>query len=218
MRLRFRKPSLPVLILLGIIIGIIFYILDNPAPAGQPLTEATIAVTAMTTISNQQATPAVVPTATHSLSNNSNRPSIPPDTSIFIPTAGIWSDVIQAYLSSGNWDISNLRSNAGHLEGTAWVNQPGNVVISGHVELSSGLPGIFAELDNIQVGDVVRIRSEEVEYTYVVTEIYLTMPDDLQPLMPTPTDRLTLITCDSYDLISNSYRERLIVIAERVSS
>src|SRR5690606_18548739 len=145
------------------------------------------------------------------------RQEIPEDTSIFIPTAGIWSDVIQAYLNSGNWDISNLRSNAGHLEGTAWVTQPGNVVISGHVELSNGLPGIFSELDNIEVGDVIRVRSEDIGYTYVVRETYSTGRSDLHPLMPTLDDRLTLITCSSYDIVTNGYRERLIVVAERVS-
>lgn len=217
MRLRFGRPSLPLLILFAIVIGIVFYYIDNSgteSSAPQAVT-APVSPVSVTSVPEE-----VTPVATATIATRftaSNRPEVPEDTSIFIPTAGIWSDVIQTYLDGGNWDIRNLRSNAGHLEGTAWVTQPGNVVISGHVELSSGLPGIFAELENIEIGDVVRIRSEGIEYTYVVIETYNTVPSDLQPLMPTVDDRLTLITCNSYDIVSNAYRERLIVVAERVS-
>lgn len=217
MRLHFGRPSLPILILFAVIIGIGFYYFDNANPETGSSVETVIPLIAVnTTAVPEQATPVVTATIATNFTA-SNRQEIPQDTSIFIPVAGIFSDVIQAYLDGGNWDIRNLRSNAGHLEGTSWVTQPGNVVISGHVELSSGLPGIFSELDNIEIGDVVRIQSQGVEYTYIVTETYNTIPTDLQPLMPTQDDRLTLITCNSYDIVSNAYRERLIVVAERVS-
>ncbi|MEO1647079.1 MAG: sortase, partial [Chloroflexota bacterium] len=120
--------------------------------------------------------------------------------------------------NGSSWDITDLRSNAGHLEGTPWVSEPGNVVISGHVERSNGLPGVFAALQDIEVGDEIQVVSEGITHYYVVTETYMTSPSNLQPIMPTSVDRLTLITCDSYDIVTNAYRERLIVVAERVRS
>lgn len=217
MRLRFGRPSLPLLILFSVIIGISFYYFDNADTESSVSIETAAPVVAIDVTPDPEQSAPIVEDSVATNFIESSRQEVPSDTSIFIPTAGIWSDVIQAYLDGGNWDIRNLRSNAGHLEGTSWVTQPGNVVISGHVELSSGLPGIFSELDNIEIGDVVRIQSGGVEYTYVVTESYNTVPTDLQPLMPTQNDRLTLITCNSYDIVSNAYRERLIVVAERVS-
>lgn len=217
MRLRFSRPSLPIMIILAALVGVIFYYFDNmPPQSDTDIVETPAIVAANATSLPVQSTPIANPTsATRFI--ESRRQEIPEDTAIFIPTAGIWSDVIQAYLDGGNWDIRNLRSNAGHLEGTPWVNQPGNVVISGHVELSSGLPGIFSNLEVIEIGQVITIISEGVEHRYIVTETYNTVPSDLAPLMPTQDDRLTLITCNSYDLVTNAYRERLIVVAERVS-
>jgi LPXTG-site transpeptidase (sortase) family protein len=213
MRLRFGRPSLPLLIFFAALFGIAFYSYDNwdnePVSAAMP-------VTAVTLPPNITSTPIPSPTPPPRTSIP-GRQEIPQDTTLFIPTAGIFSYVVQAYLDGTSWDISQLRSNAGHLEGTPWVDQPGNVVISGHVELSTGQRGVFALLLDLEIGDVITVSSNEVDYTYIVSDIYSTQPNDLQPLMPTTTDRLTLITCNSYDFLSNTYQERIIVVADRVS-
>ncbi|MGB7341953.1 MAG: sortase [Phototrophicaceae bacterium] len=217
MRLRFGRLSLPMLIFCAVIVGVIFYYFDNSSDTAV-IDETPVSLAAAQTTQEAISQPIMASTPTVATRyTTSNRQDIPEDTKIFIPTANIWSDVIQAYLAGGNWDITNLRSNAGHLEGTAWVNQPGNTVISGHVELSSGLPGIFSRLTDLQIGDTIQIFSEGIEYTYTVTESYYTIPTDLEPLMPTINDRLTLITCNSYDIVTNAYQERLIIVAERVS-
>lgn len=217
MRLRFGKPSLPLLMFFAAVVGAVFYYFDNTSHYQAPTPTVLVADNTITD-TESLAQPTVLPTIASTVQfASSRRQDIPEDTSIFIPTAGIFSQVIQAYLNGTSWDVSQLRSNAGHLEGTPWVTQPGNVVISGHVELSSGSQGIFAALSAIEVGDSIRIESEDIEYRYIVTEVYNTAPTDLRPIMPTTTDRLTLITCNSYDIITNAYRERLIVVAERVS-
>lgn len=217
MRLRFGRPSLSLLIFFAVIAGMVFYYFDNRNPENtvQPVETSVAIATEDASIVTAQAT--IAPTATRATRfTSSTRQELPGNTSIFIPTAGVWSNVIQAYLDNGNWDISNLRSNAGHLEGTAWVDQPGNTVISGHVELANGRSGVFGALEDIVVGDVITVISEGLEYNYVVIETYHTVPTDLAPLRPTTDSRLTLITCNSYDIVTNAYRERLIVVAERV--
>ena len=213
MRLRFGRPSLPLLMFFAALFGIAFYVYDNWDRGASAAAVPTSVVTLSPSVT---ATPVPSPTPPP-VTSIPGRQEIPEDTTLFIPTAGIFSYVVQAYLDGTSWDVSQLRSNAGHLEGTPWVNQPGNVVISGHVELSTGQPGIFADLIDVQIGETVIVHSVGTDYVYVISDIYNTRPDDLQPLMPTTTDRLTLITCNSYDFLSNTYQERVIVVADRVS-
>lgn len=222
MRLRFGSPSLSVLIFFAIIAGIVFYVWDNqPDPAtNQPigvLTEVAVQPTTPPTPTIVRNTVAPRPTAvpTQSIFNEAAFSDVvPDDTTIFIPRAGIYSRVIQAYLDGGSWDVSKLGRNVGHLEGTAWLNEPGNVVLSGHVEMADGRGGVFVDLADLNVGEVIQMQSGGEQYIYIVTEIYLTDPNDLQPIMPTTQRRLTLITCNDYDFFTNTYLERRIVIAE----
>lgn len=214
MRLRFGRPSLPLLIIFAALFGFAFYMYDNWEET--PNTVALPSPSPMLIAATASPSPIPSPTAIPQTSIP-GRQEIPEGTTLFIPTAGIYSHVVQAYLDGTSWDISQLRSNAGHLEGTPWVDQFGNVVISGHVELSTGQPGIFASLDKLAIGDVIEIESNGSTYVYEVTEIYNTEPTNLEPLMPTSSDRLTLITCDSYDFLSNTYQERMIIVAERVN-
>lgn len=219
MRLHFGKPSLPLLMLFAALIGFIFYIVDNqnniPTDNSLQSIPTEIALLEPTAIAAQAT---IFPLLTESLNPSRiiTRREIPQESSVFIPTAGVFSDVIQAYLDGSGWDISQLRSNVGYLEGTAWIEQPGNVVLSGHVELADGGRGVFADLNLVQIGDPVEVQSNGSSHTYVVTEVYTTTPNDLTPLMPTSEDRLTLITCNSYDFFTNAYLERVIVVAVRI--
>lgn len=219
MRLRFGKPSLPIMMVFAAILGALFYFYDNKQQNNvEPVSVAISQVaTPVPTIVAEE--PTQVATAMPSTQfTQSRRQEIPEDISLLAPSASIFSEVIQAYLDGASWDVSQLRSRVGHLEGTPWVTEPGNVVLSGHVELSDGSPGVFGWLENFEVGDIVTVESEGQSFFYIVTEIYTTTPSDLTPIMPTPEDRLTLITCGAYDLISNEYSERLIVVAERVNN
>jgi LPXTG-site transpeptidase (sortase) family protein len=141
-------------------------------------------------------------------------PQIPADTEIFIPTAGVNSRVVQAYLSGNSWDVSQIRANVGHLQGTSWVGQNGNIVLSGHVERADGSAGVFANLDLVEMEDLIRLTVNGQERMYVVTEIRTTTPEDLSPIMPTRSERLTLITCGEYDFFQDAYLERLIIVAD----
>src|SRR5688500_19039377 len=214
MRLRFGRPSPLILLLFAIIMGAGFYMLDN-RPA---LTEPTPIPTAVAAvqITNTPIPPTPIPTQAPQPTApfSGNRRQLPDDTTIFVPRAGIFSRVIESYLDGQSWDISQLRTNVGHLEGTSWLDQPGNVVLSGHVEMADGRPGVFANLSELTVDDIIVLTASGDEHRYIITRVYSTTPTDLQPLMPTTTDRLTLITCESYDFFTDSYLERTIVVAE----
>lgn len=216
MRLRFGRPAPLILVLFAVIAGIGFYLWDNaPAQPAQPPASALTEV-AVNRIMPPTIVPMPTPTVLPTIPFTGTRRELPDNTTIFIPRAGIYSRVIESYLNGFSWDVSQLRTNVGHLEGTPWLDQPGNVVLSGHVELANGRPGVFANLDELATDDIIVLTSSGEEYRFIITTVYSTVPNDLQPLMPTTEDRLTLITCDSYDFFSNSYLERTIVIAERL--
>ncbi|MDQ7025726.1 MAG: sortase [Anaerolineae bacterium] len=214
MRLRFGRPSFLILIFFAIMVGVGFYLLDNRSTPAEPPAVSTLI--AANTPLPPTALPTLLPPPQPTASLSGNRREMPDDTTLFIPRAGIFSRVIESYLDGQSWDISQLRTNVGHLEGTSWLDQPGNVVLSGHVEMSDGRPGVFANLEELTNDDIIVLTSNGEEYRYIITETYTTTPNDLQPLMPTATDQLTLITCDSYDFFSDSYLERTIIVAHRL--
>ena len=161
-----------------------------------------------------QAQTDTVASASSPENTRANLPEIPVDTEIFIPTAGVNSRVVQAYLSGNSWDVSQIRANVGHLQGTSWLGQNGNIVLSGHVERADGSAGVFANLDLVEVDDPIQLMVNGERRVYIVTEIRTTTPEDLSPIMPTRSEQLTLITCGAYDFFQDAYLERLIIVAE----
>jgi|GEM_PF-405872 len=228
-RRRRSGPGLGIIILLGVIVGVGFLIYENfdrlPFFNNTPEESQFQAVSSSSTgpeasMDNVGSESVGVPQTTENqnltASGTSNSPDIPQDTTLFIPSAGIYSSIVQVYLDGVSWDVSRLGVNVGHLEGTPWLGQGGNVVLSGHVELSDGRQGVFSNLDELQVGDVIVVQENGQEYTYSITEVYITTPEDLTPLRPSTTNRLTLITCGSYDFFQDAYLERTIVVADLI--
>jgi LPXTG-site transpeptidase (sortase) family protein len=117
------------------------------------------------------------------------------------------------------WDTQYLGMNVGHLEGTAWVDAPGNIVLGAHSELANRKPGIFYELDELEIGDEIELVQDTETRQYVVSRMYEVEVTDVQPVYPTTNEQITLITCDtnSYDGSTGNYNKRLIVVAERQS-
>jgi LPXTG-site transpeptidase (sortase) family protein len=108
--------------------------------------------------------------------------------------------------------------NVGHLQGTSWVNSgPGNIVLSAHVEMRDGRAGPFSHIADLQIGDRIFLNHGEEQWQYAIVEVMNVEPTDLTPLYPSQNELLTLITCDSYDFFRNTYQERTVVVAERIS-
>jgi LPXTG-site transpeptidase (sortase) family protein len=139
------------------------------------------------------------------------------DAQIIIPAAAINAPVIQSYITDGSWDVSNLGMNVGHLQGTTWLGRtPGNIVLSGHVEMRDGRRGVFAGLEDLPIGTLVILRQGDVERQYEIIEINSVDPANLDPVRPTSSERLTLITCENYDFFQNAYLDRIVVVAEPI--
>jgi len=77
----------------------------------------------------------------------------------------------------------------------------GNPVIFGHSTLPflydpKNYKTIFTKLPNLKKGDEILVRSDSIQYRYIVSDMKITSPDDLSVLNQTyDGSYLTLITC-----------------------
>jgi sortase A len=104
-----------------------------------------------------------------------------------------------------------LRYAVGHIKGTTPLGAVGNTVLAGHRSYTYG--EFFNRLDEVKVGDTIKIETLQQDFIYKVNNIKVVEPTDLSVLNDTsPKSMLTLITCTP----KNSSRYRLIVSAEKV--
>jgi LPXTG-site transpeptidase (sortase) family protein len=195
------------MIALGVLIGVGFLLYDGYTRTGWLRPVATLPQLIPTFAAS--ATPEPVEATAESTSARAT-------TTLYIPSAGIFASVVEVFLDGTSWDIRNLGINVGHLQGTAWLDTPGNIVLSGHVEMADGRLGVFATIEELADGDLVVIYHGTEERQYGVREVTRVAPDDLTVLYPTQAEQLTLITCDAYDFFQNAYLERVVVIADRL--
>jgi len=100
---------------------------------------------------------------------------------------------------------------------SALLGVPGNTVLNGH---HNEYGEVFRHLVDLKIGDQILVYSGDLAFRYEVVAKKI-LPERGQPtevrlanagwIMPTPDERLTLVTCWPYE--SNSHR--LIVVAKR---
>lgn len=115
------------------------------------------------------------------------------------------------------WEPPNAFA-AGWLTTSAYPGQSGNVVLIGHHNIYGK---VFANLYRLHPGDLIHLETRERVYVYRVEAIHI-VPEKDQPLeirqrnlqwvLPTPDERLTLVTC--WPAYTNTHR--LIVVARPV--
>lgn len=150
---------------------------------------------------------------------------VPPDMRIIIPKISRNVPVVPvptANLIDRDWgalekDIQKaLQDGVVHYPGTAYPDQIGNVVITGHSSYFPWDPGrfkdVFALLHDLKLKDEVIVYYDQKKFVYQVDEIKVVTPDKIDVLGPTADSRLTLITCTPI----GTNEKRLIVKAKLV--
>jgi LPXTG-site transpeptidase (sortase) family protein len=138
--------------------------------------------------------------------------------------AGLSAVIIEVYLAKNedNWDLTQLTTYAGHLQGTAGLKQGGNFVLAGHVEMHDGSAGPFAKVGALAPGDPIDIVSSKpgnpVVIQYIVTKVERVNPDDFAVVRNHGYEELTLITCADWDPNDHSYHTRVVVHARPVAA
>lgn len=106
-------------------------------------------------------------------------------------------------------DSQSLHLGVGHIPGTAWPGEPGNVGIAGHRDT------FFHPLRKIARNDRIRLTALGGSWEYVVDSVRVVSPDDIRVLAPTGAHSLTLVTCYPFQWAGPAPR-RFIVHAQLV--
>jgi len=106
-------------------------------------------------------------------------------------------------------DTRTLRLGAGHIPGTSFPGEAGNVAIAGHRDT------FFRHLRNIEKNDTITLRTPAGSYNYRVEALRVVTPNDVGVLGPTPDNILTLITCYPFHFVGPA-PDRFIVRARQL--
>jgi sortase A len=97
-----------------------------------------------------------------------------------------------------------LSNYIGHMTDTPRPGEKGNCVLAGHRGGKNGI--FFKDLDQVRIGDEIKIVDSKLEYSYLVSEIYVTNPEDTVNVKKQSKEFiLTLLTC------TNAGKDRLII-------
>jgi LPXTG-site transpeptidase (sortase) family protein len=103
-----------------------------------------------------------------------------------------------------------------HYRETAPVGGRGNAVISGHV-VTISWGNVFRDLYKLNFGDTVQVETDEGRFTYIVEDLKLVKPSNVEVMGPSTSSMLTLITCGGdFDTRTRSFDSRLIVTSRLV--
>lgn len=109
-----------------------------------------------------------------------------------IESIGINLSIVPAQIVEGMWQTSD--TDLTHLATSARPGERGNTVIYGHNRW-----GILAGLKNIKIGDQIIVKSEDDSIrNYSVEEILVVSPDQIEVVLPTEEEVLTLYTCTGF--------------------
>jgi len=149
---------------------------------------------------------------------------------MIIPSIGVNAPV-QAYGLDQN-QVPEVPTGDGAADIVAWYNfsaKPGigsNAVFAGHVTWFGA--AVFYNLTSLAKGDAISLKGDDgTELTYKVADIFdvdATDPNAVQVMASTPTDTLTIITCDGTfthtgdPVFGGEYNNRLVVRASLEST
>jgi|HubBroStandDraft_2_1064218.scaffolds.fasta_scaffold112914_2 sortase A len=99
-----------------------------------------------------------------------------------------------------------LNRGAGRIRGTARPGESGNIGIAGHRD------GFFRALKDVAVGDAIELKTPNGTDTYVIDQIQIVAPENVEVLRPRSEPSLTLITCYPFHFVGSA-PQRYIVTA-----
>ncbi len=147
-----------------------------------------------------------------------------PESAAYTKMSGLWleiplqkvkANIVGVPQVNNNWDVTWLGQSAGWLNGTAYPTWLGNSVLTAHVTDANGLPGPFANIKNLDYGNQIVVHQFGEKYTFEVRESKMVFPGSTSYALGHLEGHsyLTLITCQGYNFLSDSYMFRRVVRA-----
>ncbi|WP_439105539.1 class D sortase [Congregibacter sp.] len=114
------------------------------------------------------------------------------------PTLGL---TVPVYNSASDL---NMDRGAGVIDGMAYPHEPGHIGIAGHRD------GYFRILKDVAVGDTLVLDTLNGERHFVVEDLRVIEPDELEYLQETQDPRLTIVTCYPFYYAGNAPQRFLV--------
>lgn len=146
---------------------------------------------------------------------------IGPPVHVEIPSIGVSASIELVGLTSDHaMDVPRGWMNVGWYRDGYRPGEPGNAVLAGHLDDSSGGPAVFWSLDRVQIGDEIVVDYANGDrYVFVVEGQELYEHDAVGPIIDrifgdSLTADLNLVTCDgAWDHGQATYSHRLVVFS-----
>jgi LPXTG-site transpeptidase (sortase) family protein len=200
---------------------------EPPTPTVEPTPTVDAAATPVTTEdladevndTPELSTDAAPPTlqATPTPTNEELQP-----TRLVIPDIGLDTEPVAVGLDARRVPVVP-KHDVGWYEYSAMPSRGENIVFWGHVSRwldSPNIPAPFARLVELEIGDEITVYTANGdEHRYEVTEAVQVRPTQVEYILPTGDERVTLVSCIGDRVILDGVRTRefrLIVIAEPV--
>jgi sortase A len=142
---------------------------------------------------------------------------------LIIPRLGINAKIVLSDVDrEGNMSAPATHTDVGLYKNGPMPGKPGNAVVAGHLNGRANEPGVFSDLEQIKVGDLVHVKygDNPSDLTFKVKEKqeYDVQQAPLERIFgPATASQLNLITCSgSYDRAKADYTKRLVVYAELI--
>jgi len=146
-----------------------------------------------------------------------------PDTSshLRIEKISVDAKIVEVGLTKeGNMGVPGNIYDVGWYSKGAKPGAKGTAVLAGHLDSASGQPGVFAKLNQLSVGDVVKIISpdgKEISFKVTKTKQYGSNDKPGEVFTSKSGTHLNLITCTgSWDKNKSQYDKRLVVFTDLV--
>ena len=85
----------------------------------------------------------------------------------------------------------------GHVEGTSYPGEAGNICIAGHRD------SFFNNIQNLNIGDIIRIDYVDSQQLFQIESTRVVQPEDTRWLDPSDSTLLTLITCYPFNYMGD---------------
>jgi sortase A len=116
---------------------------------------------------------------------------------------------LSAIIVEGDGD-KQLELAAGHVRGTAFPGEPGNVGIAGHRDT------VLRALRLVRKNEEIVVSTRRGQFTYRVSSTQIVQPGATHVLFPTKSEVLTLVTCYPFYFVGPA-PQRFIVRADRLA-
>lgn len=143
-------------------------------------------------------------------------PDISAVSRIVIPALMLDTEVKYVPFDGVTWLISGLKQEVAWMGNTSWPGLGSNTALAGHVTVAGMGDGPFRHLDELPVGEVILLYTDNNLYTYQVRESVVTDDGDMSVILPSENAQISLITCVDWDNESRTYLKRLVVYADLI--